>query len=180
GIDRRGEPVEEDQGRPPATAHVADPQPVDVLVPRAHAGAAPPRAGRSRRRFRHDEDGEQAGGQQEKGGRRAAHQAAIKRRSSGRAWAIASSPARQNSGILAGRIQPEAPIAGAMTKSAPASSLRVRPRRSVSPARSATATNESAAGHRVPLLQSTASTIPDSPAISRARRTGITSEMPPS
>ena len=45
-----------------------------------------------------------------------------------------------------GRIQPDSPIAGAITRSAPLSSERVRPRTSVSPARRAIATKESAAG----------------------------------
>ena len=59
-----------------------------------------------------------------------------------------------------GRIQPDSPIAGAITRSAPTSSDRVRPRTRVSPARSAIATNESAAGHRPPALQSMARTTP--------------------
>ena len=79
-----------------------------------------------------------------------------------------------------GRIQPDSPIGGEIARSAPASSPRVRPRSIVSPARSAIATNEPAAGHRPPALQSTAITTPCSPAMSRARRTGTTSETPPS
>ncbi|PYQ23395.1 MAG: hypothetical protein DMF79_03845 [Acidobacteria bacterium] len=92
----------------------------------------------------------------------------------------ASSPASKKPGILRGCIQPDSPMAGAITRSAPDSSLRVRPRRRVRPARRARATNESAEGQRVPLLQSTATTTPPSPAMSRARRTGMTSEIPPS
>ena len=71
-------------------------------------------------------------------------------------------------------------MAGAITRSAPTSSDRVRPRTRVSPARSAIAMKESAAGHRPPALQSMARTTPCSPAISRARRTGTTSVTPPS
>ncbi len=71
-------------------------------------------------------------------------------------------------------------MAGAITRSAPESSTRVLERSRVRPARKAMATNDSAAGQRVPPFTSTATTTPSSPASSRASFTGTTSVTPPS
>ena len=56
--------------------------------------------------------------------------------------------------------EPDSPMAGETTRSAPVSSERVRPLTMVSPARSAMAMKESAAGQRPPALQSMAATMP--------------------